>query len=67
MGWDLGTHLVIYALHNVHIVDFVFLPTEQAVTYLKICILTYSIAPVSATRGYIMGEIGDLEFGIHKN
>ena len=29
------------ALHNVHFVDFVFLPTEQAATYLKICISTY--------------------------
>ena len=28
-------------MHNVHFVDFAFLPTEQAATYLKICILTY--------------------------
>ena len=31
------------ALHNVHIVDFVFLPTEQVATYLKICISTYRL------------------------
>ena len=35
------------AVHNVHFVDFVFLPTEQAATYLKICILTYLLTYIN--------------------
>ena len=34
-------------MHNVHFVDFVFLPTEQAATYLKICILTYLLTYIN--------------------
>ena len=28
-------------VHNVYIVQYVFLPTEQSETYFKICILTF--------------------------
>ena len=35
------------AVDNVLFVDFVFLPTEQAATYLKICISTYLLTYIN--------------------
>ena len=40
IGADIPPYMmVIMPLHNVHFVKYVFLPTEQAETYLKSCIL----------------------------
>ena len=38
---ELNKYSLDSTVHDVLFVDFVFLPTEQAATYLKICISTY--------------------------
>ena len=39
--WRNHLELFSSALHNVYFAQYVFLPTEQAETYLKICVLIY--------------------------
>ena len=36
-------HSIVWTMHNVYFVQYVFLPTEQAEIYLKICVLIYHL------------------------
>ena len=48
-------------MHNVLFVDFVFLPTEQAATYLKICISTYLLTYIDPSYfGYGATEVNNV-------